>query len=127
MLGLTREFWEACHSAPPTPFPMMIVVAGEIDVRIATTHSVETGGYPIAPEQIELARELVRKLERLPHYPLRTEGIEFHATETIAAELDYYFYDEHGTSHGYVTLTDGMLREVRDALWEIDKGFEYPL
>lgn len=115
MSGITREFWETLHRASPRKFPMTFTVAGQIDFRIAAQGSQWMGCYPIAPEQIELTRQLVRQLEELPLDPDQ------------AVELDYCFDDECGRVCGSVKISDSFRREVERILKEIDEGFKFPL
>ena len=115
MSGITREFWETLHGASPSKFPMTFIVAGQIDFRIAAQDFQWMGCYPIAPEQLDLARQLVRQLEDLPFDPAQAVG------------LDYCFDDECGRVSGSVKISDSFRREVERVLNEIDEGFKFPM
>lgn len=115
MSGITREFWETLHGASPSKFPMTFIVAGQIDFRIAAQDFQWMGCYPIAPEQLDLARQLVRQLEELPFDPAQ------------AVDMDYCFDDECGRVSGSVKISDSFRREVERVLNEIDEGFKFPL
>ena len=115
MSGITREFWETLHGAPPSKFPLTFTVAGQIQFRIATQNFQCMGCYPIAQEQLALARQLVKQLEELPFDP----------TQTV--DLDYCFDDECGRVCRSVKISDSFRREVERVLNEIDEGFKFPL
>lgn len=109
-----KNFWEASLHDPPRSLPITLTVAGQIQFLITSHNAQHTGCFPIAPEHLPLARQLVRQLEA------SSPDLD------SASEVAYCFDDESGRIRGTARVSDSVLREVEQALDTIDEGFQFP-